>query len=549
MTSTLCNAQNIIVMLLEGVEESRMVKKANELAEGEYFTEENSRTEENVLVGVLATSNLASLLMSRVHNKSIGDKKALAFTLDRYIGLHKLSSTNPNALSINRSIVKKISNESTIQTWKREIGGEQFVIYNDGEISNYEISKMFLCKQTRARPQTGIKLDVYKDLVIVQKQKNLYIYGGNLELVDGFVIDSLIEYRLIDNNILIGTEKDENTSLWEIHHIYTKDLIKRIEAPAKSTVMVSQGMTHYSIISKNEVSIRSIHSDEEILQEQTAVKEAGEKCEVYFSEQTNQVLLAKITSVGVLVTLFCLTTGTEVRKKILNGIKTHKIQFTSDGVSIVYTRKTQTATTHFVDFWEYSGASSISKALGEGVEAVHITPNTVIVLEGCAVKIFKKTPGVLVEVNTMKGDFCYIAPGELSALFDTTNIYIIGKNGEILKEIPMPNLKEMKWSPFSLYLAVLDMTQVRVIDICGKELFASNIPSLDSFHWRIPIPLPETEPTKEDMQRYKEEDTIRKTKAKEQFLQENQACTEAWRSFLSTMKEFYLQHTSVSQTE
>ncbi|KAI5190627.1 hypothetical protein NECID01_1068 [Nematocida sp. AWRm77] len=543
MTISSSEYQNMLVILgMEQLSEKEAREELCKAACGTYITEENSKKKDGVMVCRLEESGLLNALAQRLHGHAVRGEKLVALSLDKYTALHRIAQKTLGAEETNKPAVRKITSQQEIQEWKKTVEGEQFVIYNENKLVNYQATRMFLCKSTKEKPMANSKISVEGEFIVAQRQKNLFVYGGNLDLLDAFVKDSLVSYKIYKNLISIVTKIEGGRHLCEVFDLYTKEKIKHLEHLEEEKVGFSLNMTHYLVQKADRVEVRSFSTDEEVFAEHTSTGPGeGEKTEGFLSAHNNVAAIAKVCSVGTKFVLLDLNTGEEIRTKMFTNTFSFSVEFYRNEVSITNTRVIEKKTQWFVDVWDVSGESVLSKALGEGVKGIHIGETMVIVLSSSCAKVFKRVQGRLLESSSISGGFNLVAVNTVSALADGARLVFINKNGDILHETDIERITQIEWSPLGMYLALVDAGQVRILDLTGKEIYGGNVANENSFFWRPLFEAPsETSLSQEAIQRFKEEDAIRKKEAKQQFLEENNEMVSEWATFLHRMRNLYI---------
>ncbi|KAI5192947.1 hypothetical protein NEMIN01_2307 [Nematocida minor] len=532
-------ARTLVVLGLEELEKDSQLSKLNGLAGEEQFDEENTKIDESVALSVFESAKIVNELVSKLDNMKINGKTIKAFSLSRYMAMYSLGKAAASQGQVPiKPAVKKIAGEKEIAVWKSEALGEQFLIYNEGTFSNYQLSKVFPCKLIKTKLIKDVSVRVENDLVIVQKQKNIFVYGGYLELLDGFVINDLISCYMAGDCIVIGDRPDPVTQVWSIHNVYTKSLIKTVEISKEEKFSVSKDLTHYLISHENTIEIKSMQTDENIFPEYS-VREQNKKVEGLMSPHDNTVFVVKSTAISMEWILYCLTTGNIIRRKAFSNIESYAVTFAEQEVAIVNVRKIGGKCSHYMDIWNTDGNRVISKALGENIKAVYPSKYTTVVLGQSVCKVYKRLQYRLHDGVTVKDSISKVEAGEITVLLSSTHAYVIDREGELLNKIEIGGMADIQVSPFGLYIALLSEGQVRVLDICGKEVFASNIEKNNGFFWRTVVNAADgVSLGDEEIQKYKTEDSLRRKEARKQFMKENEEKIQEWRDFLSSMAEF-----------
>ncbi|OAG31205.1 hypothetical protein NEDG_01618 [Nematocida displodere] len=539
------DAQRAVVIVGLDTPEDQSIELLNEVAGSTFITEENSSRVEDIMVVLLGSAVHASALVGKLHNAIVNKAKLCVLTLEKCSALHKLGSTAASALTADKPAVKKVSGKKEVVQWKESAKGEQFVVYNEGTLTNYQIAKIMGCKVTAKKPMAGYTVSVAEGMVMCLKQKNLFLYGGQLELVDGHVQDSLLAHALVGEYLMVAFPAGRKTNSWEVYNIYTKEKVKSLTLPSEERMSISKSANHYMIHKENTVEIRRMHNDANVYTEYSEPEE-GVKSEGFFSFCNNVVLVVKTTDVSTKLSLYNLRSEMIIRSKILTNITTYTIEWQKNEVCIVNIRALGGKNLHFIDIWDVYGETTISKALGETVKSVCTAPTMVITTNATGVKIFKRVQGRLLEYTFIKGVFTLVAAKELGALFDGEKIVLVNGDGEILLKMELDGVTRMEWSPFGLYLALIDPGQAKVIDVCGKEVFAGSIGRSGGpgFFWRtVAQPIPGLALTPSDVQKFKETDLAKREDAKKQIIEENSDFILEWRSFLSRMKQFHVSST------
>ncbi|KAI5171517.1 hypothetical protein NEFER03_0839 [Nematocida sp. LUAm3] len=539
MSLSTAQMQSIIVIFgVSGIDKNTLIDLLNRRAP-DAFTHENIQIQGDVLLGKMKSIEEAKKASSKLSGMLINAKRATVLSLDRVHALSRIGEKGKTALAASKPAVKKLSGKKEIDQWKQEIDGEQFLIYNEGVLTNYQLSKLFSCKATRSKPLPNSKLLVEEDLVLIQRQKNIFIYGGTLDLLDGHVEDAVIKYFTKGTIFFICTRVDEETHKWEGYDIYTKNLFLRLELSSEGSFYISRKCTHYAVEDKGEVKMFSAALNELVYQNHLELRE-HEKVEVSFSPLDNVVLFSRNTSVGIRFVLCCLDTGETLRTKVFANVLDYSVEYLQDEVSIIYKRKTGTKITTYIDIWTISDNSVIAKALGEDVQRVHLASEMLVLSFSAYIKVLSRTKNRLTEARVIKGSFECIAPGRVTAVLGEDRLMLLDKNGVSLRELPMQSVDRIEWSPFGLFLALIDAGQVHILDLCGKEIFVSNITGDDAFFWRRAIsPVSKDMLSQEDILRYKEEDTRRKQESKKQLIEENKDLIREWKAFLTEMKSMF----------
>ncbi|KAI5165859.1 hypothetical protein NEIRO03_0831 [Nematocida sp. AWRm78] len=538
MISAAAQTSTLVVLGLkpEGIKEQ--MEELNRLAEGDYFTDETFFIKDTAGLCLCGNAKLVGELVKRLNKINLNGECLHALSLTRYMAMYNIGKLSVGKEQVYKPAVKKIIGEEEIDMWRAEALGEQFLIYNEDTLSNYQLSKMFPCKLIKSKPIKEMEITVKDELIFAQKQKNLFVYGGYLDLLDGFVMDDIISHYTLGKHIVIGCQIDPNQQLWSIYNIYSKKNIKEVVIGNEETFSVSAGMTHYMISNEKGVQVRQIESDELIYPEYFNIE--NEKTEGFMSDKDNVVLIVKKTSISTQIILHSLDSGRVIRKRVFTNIESYSVAFAPGEVSIVSVRMIVDKVGHFIEIWNVDGKTVISKALGENVKNVYPSKHTVVVQTPTSAKILKRVQNILVEGAVVREPISKIVAGEITLLLiDSGDICIIGKDGEILNRVLETGASDIQMSPFGLYISLLSSEQVRILDICGKEVFASNIKRNNGFFWRTVVSSSEEVIlNEEEIQKYKTEDSLRRKEARKQFMRDNEEKIKEWRMFLHEMKRF-----------
>lgn len=528
----------VILGLAEGQDEKNLLA-LNRVISTDEFDEDNTKIEGTVGVSVLDTAKKVNELVSKLNSVQINESPIQALSLPRYMAMYSVGKTaGAQDQGAIKPAVKKIIGEKEVTAWKSEAEGEQFVIYSEGTLSNYQLSKMFPCKLLKTKALKDVTVTEAEDLIIVQKQKNIFVYGGYLDLLDGFIVNDPVSCYIIGKCIVIGDRIAPNKQKWTVHNLYSKREIKSIEIPDGIKFSVSRNMSHYVLGHESTVEIRSMETDEVIYPEY-AQKEKGRKVEGFVSPYDNVVFVVRSTEASTEWFLHCLTTGKEIRKKSFAEIEKYTVSFSPKEVAIVNVRNMTGKESHYMDIWSTNGQEVISKALGENIKSVHPSRYATIAIGQSVCKVYKRVQSRLIDGVTIKEPISEVHSGETTILHDSSHLYVVGPEGEILNKIEAAGTESIKVSPFGLYIGLISGGQVRIVDICGKEVFVGNTDRSNGFFWRTVVkPAEEVLLQDEEVQKYKEEDTLRRREARKQFIKENEEKIHEWREFLSSMKEF-----------
>lgn len=532
-------ARALVILGLEEENSSKYISTLNDLSKESYFSKENTKIEGSVGLSIFDSTKTVNELVGRLNNIKINGKQIQALSVPRYMAMYSVGKrTSMQGQTVIKPAVKKIIGEKEVAAWKSESLGEQFVIYSEGTFSNYQLSKMFPCKLLKSKVIKDVSVTEAEDLIIVQKQKNIFVYGGYLDLLDGFAACDPISCYTIGRCIVIEDRPEPNKKLWTIHNLYSKKHIKSIEMPDTVRFAVSKNLTHYLLSHDKTIEIRSMSTDENIFPAYSQ-EESGKQVEGFVSPHDNVVFVVRSSETSTEWFLHCLTTGKEIRKKSFASIESYKVTFAEGEVAIVNVRNMTGKECYFMDIWSIDGQAVVSKALGENIKSVHPSKYTTVVVGQAACKVYKRVQSRLIDGVTIKEPISEVKVGETTILLDSTNAYIIGGDGEILNKIEVTGTENIKVSPFGLYIALLSGGQVRIVDICGKEVFVGNIERENGFFWRTVVkPVDTVLLQDEEIQKYKEEDTLRKKEAKKQFMKENEEKIQEWREFLASMVQF-----------
>ncbi|KAI5186569.1 hypothetical protein NEHOM01_1555 [Nematocida homosporus] len=543
--SGLLYPQRTLVLLgLSGGSDADILKSGNVILDGDYLTSENSIIDGEIIVTRLDSVDLASKLAARANNTVYNNQRIISLTLDRFSALERIGERGKEALSGNKPAVRRIAQKEEILNWKHSVEGEQFLIYSDGILSNYQLSKLFPCKVTKTKTLPGSKISVSGDLVVVHRQSNLFVYGGGLDLIDGFVEDSLRDYFIRNEYICIATKAQQGRVHWGIYNIFSKEMVKSLEIEEGDKLYLSQGATHYAVATEGSIIVKSMVTDERVYEECCAQVDADEKVEGFFSEENNVVLFVKTSMIAAKFILYNLDTGEMIKSKVLPNISKYSVVFRVDEVCIQLERLTGKKTSHYAELWDLTGQKISTGFLGEDLQSIHVTATTVVALASNSAKIFRRLPGRLLEVQTLKGGFDQVATSsDTTILSDNERLSFIGKTGEVIAQIAATSMSRIECSPFGLYLALLDPGQVRILDMCGREMLVTNIDPMGGFFWRKVFPAMSRDAlSPEDIARFKEEDSLRRKDAKLQIIEENRDLIKEWRGFLQSMQALYTAH-------
>lgn len=529
---------NMLVILGDNDKNTIDLEQLNTIVGEEYFTDKNTLVKDSVSLCMCKSSKQVAELVKQLKNIKIGGTKLEALSLQRYLAMYNLGKTSLEQKHIFKPAVKKVIGEDEVKAWKAEALGEQFIIYTEDTISNYQLSKMFPCRLIKSKSLKSMDIDVIDELIIAQKQKNIFVYGGYLELLDGFVVDDILSYYTVGAHIVIGSQPSSTRKAWDIYNIYSKVHVKSVEIDNEAEFSISNGITHYMVSYTGRIEVKSVETDENIFEEYSTVDKNVE-IEGFMSEYDNVLLVIKRTPLSTELILHCLTTGHVIRRKIFSNMESYSVKFFEKEVSIVNVRKIGDKKSHFMDIWNLDGNTVISKTFGEHVKTVHPSRYTVVVQTQTTTRIFKRVQNRLLEGTTIKESISKIVPGEITVLSLESAICVIGRDGEVINRIEASATTDVQVSSFGLYIALLSGEQVRVLDICGKEVFAANIKRDNGFFWRTIIkPTEEISLADEEIQKYKAEDTLRRREARKQFMRENEEKISEWRIFLKEMKGF-----------
>jgi len=534
-------SQNILVVLAaKEAENAALEKEIEEIAQEKFIAEGNAEVSEGVVLCKLSSAAHAASLSSKLNGAEVGGRKITALTLDKYLALKKIADSTPESLQTDKAAVRKIITKKDVERWRRSAEGEQFVLYNEGVLTNYQVSKIFACKATKSKPLANSKVSAEKEVVLVQKHKNVFVYAGELELLDGFVRDGLVSCEIAGECVSTVSKTGAKKCTWELCNIYTKETVKSVQIDAEEKVSVSKGLTHYMLERAGKIEIRRMKDDTVWIPEKMAKIETGTS-EGVFSEHNNVAVLSKATQVGVCFGLYNLDTEEEIRGKVFTNIKKHSVTFNADEAVILNTRAVGDKPIVFADAWSTDGKEVISKALGDNVKSVQIGVSMCVAVSSSCARVFKRAPGKIWETGTVRGAFSSVEIGEVAAMCDGEKLLFVGQDAEVLFQTEVEGSAKMKWSPFGMYLALIDAGQIRVLDLLGSEVFVGNAASEKSFSWRAAaVPNAEVELTSEVVQRFREEDALKTKQAKTQMLEENKDLIQEWREFLERMRLCYV---------
>lgn len=529
----------LIILGLNEAQEDRSISVLNELSGSSHFSRDNTKIEGTVGVSILDSSKEVNEMVNKLNNIKIDGNTIQALSHQRYMAMYSVGKAASGLeQAAIKPAVKKIIGEKEVTAWKSEALGEQFVIYSEGSFLNYQLSKMFPCKMIKSKTVKDVSASEADDLIIVQKQKNIFVYGGYLDLLDGFVVNDLVAFYMVGRCIVIGDRTEPNRQVWSIHNLYSKKHIRSIEILDSARLSVSRNLTHYVLSYDSVIEVKSMETDENIFPAYSH-EEAGRKIEGFVSPYDNVIFVVKSSETGTEWILHCLTTGAEVRKKSFASIERYQVTFLQGEVAIVNVRSMTGKECHYMDIWSIDGKEVISKALGENIKSVYPGKYVTVAIGQAVCKVYKRIQARLIEGITIKEPISDVKVGEITVLLHTSNAYILGKDGEILNKIGTSGTEKIKVSPFGLYIAFVSGGQVRIVDICGKEVFVGNIEKETGFFWRTVVqPVDEALLQDEEIQKYKEEDTLRKKEARKQFMKENEENIKEWRDFLSSMLQF-----------
>lgn len=538
MTNAAHKKNTLVILGLSADTAKQAAEKINKITKKMFLSEKNTCVQGDIVVARLETKEAATALASRLSEETVQGKRLISLTYDRYSGLAELGEKGIAALSANKPVVKKITNREEIAKWRKGIEGEQFVVYNEDRLTNYQLSKMFPCKATKTQIVKGAKVCAVGEYVCVQRQKNLYVYGGELEMLDGFAEEQMETYFVQGDYICICTKMDNLFSRWDIYNLYSKEHIKSIGVPEGVNIQLSSRGTHYLIQLEKIVEIKSISTGLGVYTEYSQV-EKNEKVEGFMSPYDNVLVVAKTMATGIIVFLYNLDTGELVRKRMLMNVGRVSIEFKQGEVYIVSVSKEKNNENYYINIWEIDGTGVITHTLDRNIKKVYLSYHVVITCTATSAKMYRRFKGQLVVSETFKGVFDQIVPGRVSVLGKEDGLLFVDEQGKVLKEYKTGDVDRVEWSQFGMYLALVDPGQVKILDLCGKEVFVTKI-SNNGFYWRHLLTYPAKEALKkEDLDRYKNEDKTKKTKAKTQKHEEIKELANEWRSFLIRMKSFY----------
>ncbi|KAI5161771.1 hypothetical protein NEAUS03_1757 [Nematocida ausubeli] len=542
MIPTAIQTSTLVVLGLKPKDMAVQMEELNKLAGGNYFTKETCVGKDSAVLCLCGGIKLVSDLVKRLNNMSIDGECIQALSFARYLAMYSVGKLSVGKEQVYKPAVKRIIGKKEVEMWRAEALGEQFVIYGEDVLSNYQLSKMFPCKLIKSKPIKEMEITVKDELIVARKQKNVFVYSGYLDLLDGFVLDDIISHYTLGEHIIIGCQSDPSRQEWHVYNIYNKTEIKKVEIENEETFAVSSDLTHYMISGEKGVQIREIVTDEIIYPEYYSVP--NEKVEGFMSEKNNVVLVVKTTSISTQLSLYCLTSGKTIRKRVFTNIESYSVEFSENEVSVVNVRRIADNLSHFIEIWNLDGKRVISKALGENVKHVYTSKSSIVVQTQTSAKVLRRAQNILVEGAVIREPISRVIAGEMTViLIDSGDLCLIGKDGEVLHRVLETGAAEIQMSPFGLYIALLSGDQVRILNLCGKEVFASNIKRDNGFFWRTVVaPTEEMSLGEEEIQKYKIEDSLKRKEARKQFMKENEERVSEWRLFLQEMKEFKSAH-------
>lgn len=494
---------------------------------------ENSLIRGGALVSKQETASLLSYLAGKLNGARLLGKKLHAMPLARYMALDKMGAPP------SKTKIKRIAGRREISQWRAGARGEQFLVYNEGALSNYQLDKIFPCAQTSSRAMAGCRLETSGEFIFVTRQKTLLVYGGSLEVLDGFFVDELVKCYAVGSCVVIGAKQERPKAMaWEIWNVFTKELVRRIELAEEEELMVSKGLTHY-VIKRGDCTTLAPFAPE-----------AGNLPDGLLTENTrsfvsgldNVALLVSSSPPSTKVSLVDLGSGAVLRTKVLANIDDYKVEFSRGRVALINTRTISAKPHHFLEIWDFAKDTVVSKALGENVRDLRVGAEVVAVVGNSGhLRVFKISEGKMVETGEIKAHFQLVeAHDRVVAAFDSEALFLIDEDARVMKKLEMDGVTRMLWSPFGLYLALVEKGSVKVVDLCGNVAFSGLLGDAGAFMWRTVVDRdPGIELSKADVERLKAEDAHRRELVKKQSVSISGQQAGEWRDFLQRKLEVY----------